>query len=322
MTILGFDPGMGAIKLYGEKGGVELPSQVATNGSRHLMHTPGLARRRNKPVVVATEAGEFYVGLGAHDYGRPVENLDYDRLTGSPEMHALFYGALSLAQAPSVLSLVVVGLPIEALSGEEAKTNAAAVRRWLRGEHRWETDGHTHAVTVEDVLVTPQPVGALFDYALDEEGNFIQGRKKALTQEVGVISIGFNTIELLVIRNKAPVDRFTAGNTSGVRRLLEIADPQRLYSLGELDTMLRLGKLDIRAALPVWGREVTGQIEKVWGRMYRRFERIIVVGGGAVLLQDALMRRFGGKAFVPDKPVVATARGLYKIGVMKTRRKR
>ncbi|MBV5325060.1 MAG: hypothetical protein J0626_07230, partial [Rhodospirillaceae bacterium] len=31
----------------------------------------------------------FYVGVGAHDYGRPVENLDVDRFNGTPEMKAL-----------------------------------------------------------------------------------------------------------------------------------------------------------------------------------------------------------------------------------------
>jgi len=72
MNILGFDPGMGAIKLYGEAGGVEVPSQVATNGTRRLGPFPGLARRAAPPEIL-TQGGNFYVGLGAHDYGRPVE---------------------------------------------------------------------------------------------------------------------------------------------------------------------------------------------------------------------------------------------------------
>lgn len=322
---LGFDPGMGAIKLYGPQGGAELPSQVATNGTKKLAHFAGLSRRAAPPEV-KTQDGQFYVGLGAHDYGRPVENMDYDRLTGSPEMRALLYGALAAFSGryglPDALHTMTVGLPIETLSGDEAQTNAAAVREWLRGTHAWMVDGKEYRLHVENVTVTPQPVGALFDYVLDEDGQFIPERRGALTREVGVCSIGFNTIELLVIRDKAPVERFTTGNTSGVRRLLELVNRQGLYSLGELDAQLRGGKLSYQDALPVWAREVGGEIEKRWGQAYRRFERVIMVGGGAILLSKAMQDRFGAKAFVPEQPVLATARGLFKLAQMQQQKKK
>lgn len=325
INIIGFDPGMGAIKLYGAAGGVEMPSQVATNGTKRLAHFTGLARRAAPPEI-HTADGAFYVGLGAHDYGRPVENLDYDRLTGSPEMRALLYGALhafdKAYSLPETIDLIAVGLPIETLSGEQAQANAAAVREWLRGEHAWQANGQDGSARVENVLVTPQPVGALFDYVLDNDGKFLSERKSALTKEVGVISIGFNTIEMLVIRDRAPVERFTTGSTSGVRRLLELVNRQGLYSLGELDAQLRAGKLAYQEALPVWEREVGGEIEKRWGQAYRRFERVIVVGGGAILLAKAMQERFGVKAYLPDQPVLAIARGLYKLALMQAQQKR
>lgn len=40
---------------------------------------------------------------------------------------------------------------------------------------------------------------------------------------------------------------------------------------------------------------------------------IVIVGGGAVLLKDSRPYKFNGKAFVPDRPVLAVARGLYKL---------
>ncbi len=323
MHILGFDPGMGAIKLYGPNGSVELPSQVAVATGPRLMVAAGLKLSRKHVPEVEIAQGKFLVGAGAHSHGQPVENLDYDRLTGSPEMHALFYGALSqYPNLPETLDAVMVGLPLETLSGEDARRNANAVRRWLKGEHSWTVDGGAHSVEIKDVMITPQPVGALFDYVLDEDAQFVPGRKKALLAEVGVVSIGFNTIELLVIRNRTPADRLTAGRTLGVRRLLELADGEGLYTLGEMDDLLRRGRLDVRNALPVWEREVLGAIEKKWARVYRKFEKVIIVGGGAVLLQNALLRRFGGKAFVPDNPVIATARGLYKIALWKNKKRR
>ena len=44
---------------------------------------------------------------------------------------------------------------------------------------------------------------------------------------------------------------------------------------------------------------------------------MIVVGGGALLLKDALTRQFNGKAVLSDEPVLSIARGLYKLLMMK-----
>ena len=134
-------------------------------------------------------------------------------------------------------------------------------------------------------------------------------------------ALTLHTLELLLIRNGAPVERFLASETAGVRRLLEIIDPSGLYSRGELDTQLRTGKLDYQAAIPAWASEIDGHIERHWGNAFRRFATTIVTGGGAMLLGDALTARFEGKSFVPDDPIISAARGLYKLGQMKQNRR-
>ena len=89
--------------------------------------------------------------------------------------------------------------------------------------------------------------------------------------------------------------------------------------MGELDGRLRAGALDTRATLPIWGREVSGAIEHTWGRSWRRFARVIVVGGGALLLNGQLA--FAANAAVPDDPILSIARGLYKMALMQEARK-
>jgi hypothetical protein len=84
-----------------------------------------------------------------------------------------------------------------------------------------------------------------------------------------------------------------------------------------MDIMLRSGQLDISQALPVWQREVMGVIERQWGNSWRRFQTVLIMGGGAVLLRSTLPFKFNGKAFVPDQPVMSIARGLYKMGLLK-----
>ena len=353
-ALLGIDPGAGAIKVYGPGGGIQLPSIVAIDGSRTLSRTlapalshepgefpgprpagrsgvnagmAGLARAK-PPLRIASPAGAFWVGERAADWGRVVENLDHDRFTGSPELQALTYGGLTRyfrqrGQPATVLN-VTIGLPLESLTGPETETAglAAGVRRWLVGNHIWAADDATCEVAIAEVRIASQPAGALFDFLLDAMGGFIPARKLLFAKEIGVVSIGMSTVELLVARNGAPVNRFTAGQTFGVRRLLELTAPDGLYTLGELDALLRAGRLDISLALPIWASEVTGLIERRWGRDYRRFAAIVVVGGGALLLREALLARFGGKMFLPEDPVLATGRGLYKMALMQLARKR
>ncbi len=280
----------------------------------------GLKQRR-RPLTIQTEHGSFYVGEGAHDYGRPVENLDFNRLIGAPEMKALLYGALTHYQkahgAFAAPISMMVGLPLQMMSGENARTYANGVRGWLQGSHTWLVKDQTYQAEIAEIKLTPQPVGALFDHVLDEQGHFISQRSQLLKQEIGILSVGFNTLELLVVRDRVPVERFTAGKTVGVRRLLELVNPDGTYSLGELDTALRHNRLDLSVALPVWAREVNGEIEKRWGSAFKRFTRVLVVGGGAMLLKKQLIQQFAGNAVVPDQPVLAIARGLYKLARLK-----
>jgi hypothetical protein len=121
------------------------------------------------------------------------------------------------------------------------------------------------------------------------------------------------------VKERGAVERFTRGNTLGVRRLLELKNGDGLWSLGALDEKLRAGgmKAELKQAMPVWSREVNGEIEKVWGNSHRRFAKVLIVGGGALLLRDTLTNQFGHKAWVADDAVLAIARGLWKLSTMK-----
>lgn len=316
---IGLDAGNGAFKIYSTPGGLEIASQVATRGTQRIASTLGL-RKQKPPLQVINNSGTFYVGEGAHDYGHPVENLDVDRFHGTPEMTALLHGSLTRYQeqygAFNLPLLVITGLPNEVLMGNSAQGTIDNVKRWLRGSHEWQADRHEYTVQIADIKVASQATGGLFDYLLDDSGKFVPDRKPALTNEAGVISIGFGTVELMVVRDRMPVQRFTSGFPSGVRRMLEILNEQHLYSLGEMDALLRMGQLDLSSALPIWEREVMGVIEKQWGNIWKRFSIVILVGGGALILREALLYRFEGKAYLPDNPVLSIARGLYKMSLL------
>jgi len=307
---LAFDPGYGNIKLFGPEGGLVMQSAVAVAGGARIRRMTGL-RVSRPPKCVQTGNGRFYTGEGAHDWGRPVENLDFGRLSGSPEMLALFLGAISRYGVPPDPLNLIVGLPITTLMGENAVRTQNDVKAFLQGVHTWEVDGVVCNVVVESVKVTSQPVGAMFDFLLTDEGEMPLDRRLAFRGEIGILGIGMNTLDLLVVRNGTPVQRFTAGETLGVRRLLELMNNGG-YSLAEMDTQLRAGSLNTANLLSVWESEVLGFVERARGVSFRRFSRVVITGGGAKLLRKSLLLRFKDKAFVPDEPIIATARGLFK----------
>ena len=325
--VLGIDPGAGGIKVHTGGSGAQIPSQVAADGSR-IAGSGGVVGLvdANPPTHVQTNAGEFWVGPGAHRWGRPLEGLDHSRFRGSPGMAALLYAALEQHVIEhgaefERIEKAYVGIPQEAVSIPGLIED---VKAWLIGAHTWRVDdGPERTLELRDVQVTSQPAAAFFDYLLDEDGNYHQDRKRNYSEEVGIISIGMSTIEMLAVQNGKPIPRFTHAENAGVRRLLQLLDPRGHYSRGELDERLRgagFDKDELIYARNIWGGEVIGLIEEYWegGRQtWERFGVIINVGGGVHQLRHPLARKFAGKVHIPDDPVMAIARGLWKMALRK-----
>lgn len=333
---LGADFGGGAIKIYGPLGGIELPAHAASAYKRGRQAKVTGFRAMKPPMRILMEGGAFYVGLGAHDWGRPIENLGDERFTGSPELRALVYGALSqyimtygsIGNSRDTVEMIA-GLTQSTFARTTASSLVSAVKGWLSGEHAWTVETGTsssgkrqHMLTVSNTSVTSQAAGAVFDHFLNAGGEYVTQRKPFFQKEVGIISIGMNTLEMLVLRNGIPIERFTHSETAGVRRLLELVDPTGLYSRGELDTRLRTRHLDVRNSLPVWAAEVSGHIERRWGAAVNRFQTILLVGGGALLLKHSLKLNsldLKNIATIPDDPIMSVSKGLYKMGLMRLR---
>ncbi len=321
IELVAFDPGANAAKARAKPGTVTVPSTIAVNGQAHVHGLAGL-RSRRRPLTIAFDGGEFVVGAGAHDFGRPVENLDFERLTGSPEMRALFYATLTClfdGHLPKQINLLA-GLPIASMTGDSAPETIKRVKAFFTGEHQWQADAVVQHTEIATAQVTGQPVGALFEFFLTDDGAVHPARREDYKKEVAVLNLGMSTVDLLTSRQGQTVERLTGGETLGVQDMLNELSRTSGYTLAELDEQLRAGRLDVSGLLPVWERRVFGYLDKVWGREgQRRFARVIATGGGIYLLRDALLRRFGARLYLADDPVLATANGLYRFGLKQQR---
>lgn len=320
-TNFGCDLGQSSLKFVSERGALQFASTAALFSGE----VADFGKKRSRPIVVDGDFGKLYVGGNAHAYGIPIENLDFDRLAGTPEMRGVFYGAMTAYQHKYGLLedplTLIVGLPFQMLQGEGASVAKfrKAVNVWLGGEHHWVADGEQYTLHVERVELFPQALGAPVDYALDMSGKAISDeRTKALKMECATVSIGSNTVEALVTKRDEDTKRFNGGKPIGVRQLKRRVDPYDRWTFGEFDQMLRTNTLpddlDVTPHLESWNSEIIGFLNSLWGSSYQRFHRVFLVGGGAILLEKYMRAKFNGKTVMADDPIMAIANGLYKLG--------
>lgn len=213
-----------------------------------------------------------------------------------------------------------VGVPAFMLDADTKAATISAMNDWIVGEHAWTTNGNGYHITVESIEIKSQAIGALFDYAFAMDGTPDPAHYSIVKKDVGIVSIGYNTVELAgVSGGNTMIGGLTGSDMYGVRRLLEALDGGDKTRLGFIDLKLRNRSFngELTDAKGGWAEQVQGYIGKHWGKDWKKLGRILVVGGGATsdLLRRELELFFVGKAYIPDDPILSIARGLYKRGV-------
>jgi hypothetical protein len=336
MISLGIDPGYGNFKVAlvtaEEARFVAVPSVVGvgeTDVGLLSLGNVGRRRRQATPDRMAFEGVTYLVGEGVSRFARPVQRMDFLRLSDGPELRALFYDALYHVLGTSVSEplALMVGLPVEVMADKtKAKETLRSLRGWMVGRHRFEVNEEAMAIRIEEVRVMAQPAGAFFAWGLDGGGRW--ARPKAdLKAPVAVCDVGFNTLDLFAVQGGDVVARFTGGDTAGMRRAAELltnavkAKHSVELSLHEADAFLRQrrprlytseGEANltplVSQALDTAAAGVVTFVEQRWGSG-RQFAHLLFAGGGAEALRDALLRQYPHGVVLPN-PVAANAVGL------------
>jgi hypothetical protein len=293
----------------------------------------GKGRRRNVPHRVSWGESSYLVGEHVPQYARPLERLDFQRLSEGPEQRALTYTTLGLLLGEGVHEFsMLVGLPVEV---QEDKETAAKIKRnlrgWLQGEHRYKLNGNVIGLNIKKVAPMTQPAGTWFAWGLDECGNWVKDDHLLQDASVAVCDIGFNTVDLFVVEGGVVSRRYTSGETLGVRRAVEVLSRtiKNRYeiskSLYEIDSYLRSDnpfiyangeRIDLTNLVDDAKRSASGGVltlvDETWGNA-RQFAKALFTGGGAALFYDYLVDAYP-LADVVNKPVVANAYGFAKYG--------
>ena len=334
---LGIDPGFGGFKV-GELGTqgirVEVTPAVVGVARKRLptLDLPGLHAPTTtaKPRRVSYEGIEYLVGPNIHRYARPLERLDFLRLSEGPELRSLMYAAMwPILGGGTQRAALVVGLPIQVLlDPEQAESIRETLKSWLLAEHVFAVDGESAEWTITQIEAVPQVMGTYHLCRSDELGLLDSNDEN---ERVGVADIGFNTLDLMGVEKGAVVNRFTNGDTLGMRRAAETV----AHAIHErLDVELSLYQADdlvvqtcnaeratlyhpegvtdvtrlVRQALDNTASSVCSFIERAWGNG-RQFRDIILTGGGATALQSYLLKLYPHAVVMPE-PAIANVRGL------------
>jgi hypothetical protein len=345
---IGLDPGFGGAKAayIGPEGAqvATVPSVVGVGQTDLGMLSVGNLSRRKRsrqPDQVSFGDVTYLVGENVARYTRPVERMDFLRLSDGPELRALFYDAVfrllcermqhtdtSASSFQDTLTLnVMVGLPVEVIADrEQARVTLRALRDWMVAQHTFSVNGQEVTLNVRDVQAMAQPAGSFFAWGLSDQGKWIRPRTD-LKAPVAVCDIGFNTLDVLAVEGGEVVRRFTGGDTVGMRRAAEllINTVRSGYGVGlslhEADALLQQklprlyttqGGQDLRTqvdqALDTTAAAVVSFIERHWGNG-RQFAHLLFTGGGAEALRDYLLRQYPQGVVLPN-PVTANALGL------------
>jgi plasmid segregation protein ParM len=288
-------------------------------------------RKKEQPYVVTWNGASYLVGPYVHRFARPVERMDFQRLSDGVELRALTYATLGLLLGSGEHTIhIVAGLPVDVMMDENlAKSTRRGLRSWLVGEHRFELDGEEYAFHVpshKDVQVMAQPAGSYFTWGLDDSGQWKRSPHD-LEIQVAICDIGFNTLDAFTIREGRPEARYTDGDTVGMRRAAEmftrsLRDQYGVkISLHEADQLLRQktprmdvaeGEIDlqpmIEQALTSTAGEIIAFLESRWGQG-KQFAHLLFTGGGSAMLHESLKPQFPFGTLVAN-PVTANALGL------------
>jgi len=341
MIRLGVDPGFGNFKVAAaapEGVRVAVVPSVVGVGEADLgllsIGNLGRRRRRSEPDRVAFGGVEYLVGEGVSRYARPVQRMDFLRLSDGPELRAVFYDAVfRLLGGGSHRDVVLmVGLPVEVMADRDrARETLRAMRRWMVARHRFAVGDRPVTLQVINVKVMAQPAGTFFAWGLDNGGRWARA-KGDLKAPVAICDIGFNTLDLFAVQGGEVVARFTSGDTAGMRRAAELlvnavrAEHGVELSLHEADALLRLKrpaiytadgevslKAAVRQALDTAAAGIITFVERRWGNG-RQFAHLLFTGGGAEALREALLQQYPHGVVLSD-PVTANAVGLARYAV-------
>ena len=330
METTAIDVGFGRVKSVTERGEVDFPSVIGD------FHPVSYKVEDNKDhTVVQMNGTPFFVGEIARRQSIPRSTLDAERIVGTEGL-TLLYASLSKMYKPGKHYInLVTGLPVNDFDTlkEKYKNILQQSRMYFK---TLTIDGEingNYVFHINNSMIIPQPMGSLFDKLLDNNGE-IKHKDYAL-QQVGVIDIGFHTLDLLRADNLEYIDRssdsfrdlglFSAFEE--VRKEL-YKDFQIEIPLEKIEPIIyKNGHITIKGkkesisttkqkAFDQAADRIISRVKNTWKNLWE-IDKLIITGGGATLLGEQIVNKLNhhGTEICNNDNIYTNVKGYYKFGV-------
>jgi plasmid segregation protein ParM len=321
---IGIDVGYGFVKATDGEREFVFPSVVGLG--QDLCFRSELAVR-NRPLdnlMITVDNRDYFVGdLAIRQSEIASRSLDANRAEDRNVKVLMLTGLNLYTQWENETFNVVTGLPTSYFTAYRD-----AWVTGLRGSHtiKLSVSGQKQEKTlgIERIRILPQPLGTLFDRALDQSGNVDDEDLASLA--VGVVDIGFKTTDFAVGDQLEFIDHLSGSTPTGLSNAYglladwlrtEFKVDKEQYAL---DRIVERGEIRIagkvfdisRMRKEIFERvahKIITELDSLWD--YRSLDAILFTGGGSQALAEWLLPEFKNAVLV-DNPQLANARGFMK----------
>jgi plasmid segregation protein ParM len=323
---VGIDVGFGNVKGMSDLCKIDFISQIGEFSP--VKFSSGMEGSADPTLNMAIEYNgkRWFVGPSAARQTVPNNTIEHTR-TVTEEGQILLLAALGILAQNETQTNLVVGLPVKQYSDLKDRYIVQATGTHVFSYLTMIGDTKSKKViTVRNLKVLPQPFGTVFDIILDENGKVKD--PKAAVSKIGVVDIGYNTLDLLRADslqyiNKRSTSFSDYGMFSAYRELSALIQqeyhieipPEKLEPIVQRGVITiagrtqPIGDLKIKAFSAV-ANTIVSRIQSYWPDSWE-LDRIIVTGGGATHLGSFITPLFA-QSQVADDPLYSNVNGYYK----------
>jgi plasmid segregation protein ParM len=322
----GIDVGFGNVKGESDLCKIDFCSQIGEFSP--VKFSSGMEGATDPTLNMAIEYNgkRWFVGPSAVRQAVPQNTIEHTR-TVTEEGQILMLSALGILAGNETQTNLVVGLPVKQYSDLKdryiVQASGTHVFSYLTmtGEVK-----SKKVITVKNLKVLPQPFGTVFDIILDENGKVKD--PKAATGKIGVVDIGYNTLDLLRADslqyiNKRSTSFSDYGMFAVYRELSSLIQGRYHVEIPpeKLEQIVRRGTVNIagrtqpindlkQQAFETVANVIASRIQSYWPDNWE-LDKIVITGGGAVHLGSFICPSFA-QSEISNDPLYSNVNGYYK----------
>ncbi|MGM0655061.1 MAG: ParM/StbA family protein [Thermodesulfobacteriota bacterium] len=330
MEIIGIDVGFGFTKAYNGQNSVIFKSLIGDAADIQFMSSMGdTAATANLHITLDNKT--YFLGSYAERQSTLTEyTLDQEKMV------AEFIKILALAAAGACSQVygpinVVTGLPVAYL-----KRDTKRLKQIIQGEHEiiyhhQDAPDEHRKLSIDKVLVIPQPIGSIFNQIFDDNGKICD--RNLAASKLGVVDIGFKTTDFSIFDHLQYIERGSSTMDTGVAKCFSIIADKLRQESGINIEPYKIFKFLESGVIRIRGKEynvnnlkkrvythaasiIASDLNRLWKDDWD-IDTIIVSGGGSIPLAEFLIPSVEGNVIPIPKSIDArfnNVQGYYKFG--------